>query len=164
MKILKQDFINQFRHFWKTFEKIVLDFNKLSWIQSGFGLTTPAKTAYHIIKSTKYYIADQSPIVYQSGKSMTVNRNKIDISELPSIDDIVFLIPLIKENTEKWLLNINLEAENNIYIWTGKTMFSVVLFLLRHSQYHLGEMNALLNEYKKGKAEDHFVKTNQNTI
>jgi hypothetical protein len=37
-------------------------------------------------------------------------------------------------------------------------MESVVIFIIRHSYFHLGELNALLNEYKEGKAKDNFAK------
>ena len=67
------------------------------------------------------------------------------------------MINSITEKTEHWLHSIDFLEDNKEFPWTGKTKLSVVLFLLKHSQYHLGEINALLNEDKSGKALDYFA-------
>lgn len=58
---------------------------------------------------------------------------------------------------QNWINNINFDSRNDKFPWTGDSAVSVVLFVLRHSQYHLGEMNALLNEQLKGNSEDNFA-------
>ena len=68
------------------------DFDKNLWIQSGYALTTPARTAYHIIKSAKYYIKDSFPIIYKSGKKSELKRNELENHDLPSKEDIIFMI------------------------------------------------------------------------
>ncbi|MBF9017940.1 MULTISPECIES: DinB family protein [unclassified Oceanispirochaeta] len=156
---MREEYINQFRHFWRMFEKIVSDFDAHTWIHSGFALTTPALVAFHILQSTKYYSGDSSPFVYESGRSIATDSGKLETRDLPSKEDIIYMMQSVKSNTEKWLRNIKFEADNNDYKWTGLTRLSVVLFLIRHSQFHLGEINALLNEYKNGKAEDHYANT-----
>jgi hypothetical protein len=156
---MRDEYINQFGHLWKTFKCIINDFDNKSWIQLGFGLTTPSRTAFHIIQSTKYYIQDFTPIIYKTGKSFEADTGMLKKEELPTKEDIIFIINTLKVKTEKWLLDIDFSAKNEGFEWTGKTMLSVILFLLRHSQFHLGEINSLLNEHLKGKAEDHWVNT-----
>ena len=48
-------------------------------------------------------------------------------------------------------------AENKPFEWAGETKLGVVIFLLRHSLYHIGELSSLLNESKNGAVEDHYV-------
>jgi hypothetical protein len=52
-------------------------------------------------------------------------------------------------------------AKNTAFPWAGETRLGVVIFLLRHSLYHLGELSSLLNESKHGDAEDHYVKAQE---
>lgn len=59
--------------------------------------------------------------------------------------------------TEGLIGRLDLEAENPDFPWAGATKSGVALFLLRHGQYHLGELDALLNEQERGKARDHFA-------
>lgn len=154
---MKDEYINQYRHFWRTFEKVVKDFSKEAWTGSGYELTTPVLTAYHIIKSIKFYISDLSPVKYRCGKIVNEKRENLKKADLPAKEDIIFLINNMSGKTDNWIQNIDFTKENTEFDWTGKTNLSVVLFLLKHSQYHLGEINVLLNEYKEGKAEDHFA-------
>lgn len=156
---MRDEYIDQFRHFWRMFEEIIDDFDNKSWFQSGFALTTPARLAFHILQSTKYYINDRSQIELKTGKSIDADCSKLDDNDLPFKEDIILNIPSIKQKTDEWLQNIDFDSKNIQFNWTGKTMMSVALFLIRHSQFHMGEINALLNEYKKGNAEDHFAET-----
>jgi uncharacterized damage-inducible protein DinB len=156
---MRKELEKHFQHFWRTFRRIVEDFQETSWIDKGYSLTTPARLAFHIIQSSKYYMSDKQPIVYKSGKSVDTKSKDLQREELPSKEDILYIVDSMVETTGRWLNAIDLDGENIDYPWTGDSMGSVVLFLIRHSQHHLGEMNALLNEQEAGKADDHFAKS-----
>ena len=64
----------------------------------------------------------------------------------------------MKEKTERWLSDLAYGAENKSFPWAGETQLGVVIFLLRHSLFHIGELSSLLNESKNGVVEDHYVK------
>jgi hypothetical protein len=64
----------------------------------------------------------------------------------------------LQAKTEKWLSEMDFHAENRSFEWAGETKLGVVLFLLRHSVFHIGELSSLLNESKNGDAEDNYVK------
>jgi hypothetical protein len=64
-----------------------------------------------------------------------------------------------RNKTELWLTEVDFQAENKKFHWAGKTNVGQVLFLLRHTLYHIGELSSLLNESKNGVAEDKWVKT-----
>jgi len=155
---MREELINQFSHFWRTYKSVCNDFDIASWKNSGYGLTQPSRLALHIIQSTKYYIEDESPLKYAAGKAIEINSWDLEKSDLPELEDILFLLADIEKKTVGWLEKVDFNANNDKFPWTGKTYGSVVLFLLRHSQYHLGEMNSLLNEQLNGEAEDHFAK------
>ena len=78
--------------------------------------------------------------------------------DLPDLKSILFVTDVVEKKTENWIKNTDFESMNEEFPWTGKSAVSVILFVLRHSQHHLGEMNALLNEQLKGKAEDNFAR------
>jgi hypothetical protein len=62
------------------------------------------------------------------------------------------------KKTEIWLTEVDFQAENKKFHWAGKTNVGPVLFLLRHTLYHIGELSSLLNESKNGVADDNWVK------
>ena len=156
---MTDELINQFNHFWKTFNGIVNAFDEQTWLHSGVGAITLTRISFHILQSAKFYIGGTSPVEFKSGKSFEAKCSSAVIEDLPSQDDISTCIQDFMHGTESWLNNIDYSSDNMKFDWTGKTMLSVVLFLLRHNQYHLGEINALLEENKKGKANDYWVST-----
>jgi hypothetical protein len=158
---MKQAFAEQYGHLWRTFARIVRDFRDPFWIESGFCLTTPARLAYHIIESTRYYIADEDPILFLSGASLTARSMELSRDDLPTRDDILNLIDIMAVKTDRWIRSLVIDDKNDAYPWAGSTRGSVALFLIRHGQYHLGEMDALLNEQEKGAARDHFAESVQ---
>jgi hypothetical protein len=157
---MRDELIDQFSHLWRIYKSVCKDFENSKWKNSGYGLTQPNRLALHIIQSTKFYIEDNSPLKYINGKTIEMNSWDMDKNDLPELDDVLSLVGDIEKKTETWLKNINFNSKNDKFPWTGKTYGSIILFLLRHSQYHLGEMNCLLNDQLEGKAEDYFVKEN----
>jgi hypothetical protein len=158
-KTIKSEFISQYAHTWRAFEGIVRDFDRVAWIQAGCGKTTPARIAFHIVKGVKYYIEDSSMMNFASGKSFENNWESVKEAELPSQEDVLICIQDLKAKTEAWLSEMDFNSENKPFPWAGKIRVGVVLFLLRHNLYHIGELSSLLNETKNGKAEDNWVKT-----
>jgi len=155
---MKNEFIKQYAHTWRVFERLVKDFDPDAWLQTGRGANTPARMALHILQSVKYYLEDTSHIVFASGKSFDNSWETAKEEDLPSQNDIVACMHEMKEKTGKWLSEMDFSAENSAFPWAGETKLGVVIFLLRHSLFHIGELSSLLNESKNGDVEDHYVK------
>jgi hypothetical protein len=158
---MKQEFQPQFAHTWRVFERLVNDFDDEAWIRAGRRAIRPARLSFHILKSTKYYIEDSSDLFFPSGKPFAADWEKAPEGGLPSRKDILDGIKLFHAKTEKWLSELDYSAKNTAFPWAGETHLGVVIFLLRHSLYHLGELSSLLNESKHGDAEDHYVKAQE---
>ncbi len=155
---MKNDFIGQYGHTWRVFERIVKDFDNDSWIRTGRGTHTPVRLAFHVLQATRYYLEDMRPFVFASGKSVNDQCWVVGEKDLPSQDDILMCIEELKAETEEWLSEMDFDAENRAFGWAGKTKFGVALFLLRHNLYHIGQLSALLNESKNGDVDANYVK------
>ena len=140
------------------FEGIVNDFDLDAWLHTGRGATTPARIAFHILKGVRYYIEDPTTIHFASGKSFESDWATVGEGDLPSQTDILVCVNEMKGKVNTWLSEMDFTAENRSFEWAGQTKCGVVIFLLRHSLYHIGELSSLLNESRNGEAEDNFVK------
>ncbi len=80
---------------------------------------------------------------------------------LPGRDDVLDLIGSMRAKTDRWIRTMDIDDANADFPWAGTTMGGVALFLIRHGQYHLGEMDALLNEQERGAARDHYAESVQ---
>jgi hypothetical protein len=155
---MKTEFIKQYAHTWRIFERIVNDFDDDAWVHTGRGVITPVRVAFHTLQGVKYYIQDSSTVLFASGKSFDSNWETVKEKDLPSRNDILTCIEALKAKTEKWLSEMDFNSENRAFPWAGETKLGVVLFLLRHSLYHIGELSSLLNESRGGDVQDHYVK------
>ena len=155
--MVKAEFIKQYEHTWSVFERIVEDFDNGAWKNTGRGTTTPVRLSFHILKAVKYYLEDSGTIHFDSGKSFESNSETAQDEDLPSQKDIMICIDMFRGKTEKWLNEMDFNAEIKSFEWAGATKLGVVIFLLRHSLYHMGELSSLLNESKNGAVEDHYV-------
>ncbi len=156
--MMKTEFVNQYGHVWRVFEGLVKDFDQNTWIQTGRGTNTPVRIAFHLLQGVKYYLEDMTTIVFASGKSFDGNCWELPEENLPSQNDILVCVDEFRDKTENWLCKMEFEAKNTSFGWAGKTKLGVVLFMLRHTVYHLGELSALLNECRNGNVEDNYVK------
>jgi hypothetical protein len=159
---MKSEFVEQYAHTWRVFEGIVKDFDQETWMHTGRGVITPARLAFHTLQGVKYYIEDTSTVLFMSGKSFENKWEAAKEEDLPSQSDILACIKELKAKTAEWLCAMDLDAENRSFPWAGKTELGVVLFLLRHTLYHMGELSSLLNESRNGDAEDNYVKALHN--
>lgn len=155
---MRNEVIKQYAHTWRTFAGTVKDFDQDAWIHTGVGIIIPVRLAFHILKSVTYYIEDASTVLLAAGKPFDGNWEAVTEADWPSQDDILTGIEALQGKTEQWLSDMDFDAENRTFGWAGATRFGVALFLLRHTLYHIGELNGLLEESKNGKAEDNFVK------
>jgi hypothetical protein len=156
--VMKTEFISQYAHTWRVFERLVNDFDNDAWVHTGRKTITPVRLAFHILKAVKYYLEDPSASLFESGKSFDDDCETTKEEDLPSQNDILACIKEFKVKTENWLSEMDFNSTNRAFEWAGETKLGVVIFLLRHSIYHLGELSSLLNESKNGDAEDNYVK------
>ncbi len=155
---MNAELISQYAHVWRVFERLVNDFDDTAWFCTGRKATTPVRLSFHILKATKYYIEDASVVEFASGKSFDINCENASEDALPSRNDVILCIREFAKKTESWIAAMDICAANQAFTWAGRTKLGVVIFLLKHSVYHLGELSSLLNESKNGEAEDNYVK------
>lgn len=151
---MKETAIKQFEQFYRMFACMVNDYDDEAWFTMGHKRTTAYVLAFHILDSTKYYIQDSSAFVLENGESITGDGPYP--SQKITRADILKNISIQKNTIDSWINRIDFDASQTDYPWTGPDMESVVLFIIRHNTFHLGEFSALLNEYKKGDAKDNF--------
>ena len=96
-------------------------------------------------------------LLLASRKNISSDPWEVEKNELPTQSEMLEMILYFKEKTITWINDLTLEEKNEDFEWTGETKFSVVIFVLRHFMYHLGEVSGLLNEVKNGNVDDIYV-------
>ena len=154
---MKDEFLYQYDHAWRVFGKIFEAFDESAWLHTGRRSYTPSRIAFHILRAIQYYLKDQEISHFASGKPFDDEWDTTNEADLPSQNDIMLCIGDFKAKTETWLSEIDFAAKNVSFEWAGDTNLGVVIFLLRHTLFHLGELSGLLNEARNGDVEDPYV-------
>lgn len=154
---MKTNIEKQFEQFFRMFKAIVEDFNDIAWSSLGHGLTVPSNLSFHILQSIKFYTKNVQPFHLYNGEIIEHNY-KVNDRLVISKNDIINNIQVLQRQLSLCIKDLDLGSDNTDFPWTGEDMENVVIFIIRHSYFHLGELNVLINEYMEGKAEDHFAK------
>ncbi len=155
---MRETLINQYNHTWKMFYKMVNDFDTVSWTDIGCSYITPARIAYHIIGGVDYYTENDNRVNLTSGKELNWKWDTASTNDLPTQTDINQLIHYYKGIADNWIRNCDFLSNNDKFTWTGSNNISIVYVLLRHMEYHIGELNLLLHISKSGNANDNWIK------
>jgi hypothetical protein len=152
--MIKDELLVQMDQSWMILREIVRDTGDDVWTHAGCGYVTPARTAFHILLGVEYYIGYVSNLSKRFGKDW----EKMPDESLPSQADILTGIGELRNAMVEWVEGLDLDAENPRFPWAGETMAGVLLFALRHTMYHIGELNALLYHHRGGDVEDYWMK------
>ena len=112
---------------------------------------------YIFLQSFNFYMMSDEYLLLASRKKLSSDPWEVEKKELPTQSEMLEMILYFKEKTITWINDVALEEINEDFEWTGETKFSVVIFVLRHFMYHLGEVSGLLNEVKNGDVDDIYV-------
>jgi hypothetical protein len=154
---MTENSVRLFEQFFRMIRDIVGGFTDESWFASGHKLTRPPLLAYHILKSTKYYTADSGEFLRADGTALASDYQATEGDRITR-GEILANLERHEASLRAWVLRTDLAAGNEAYPWTGKDMESVLLFIVRHGYFHLGEMSALLNEILEGDEPDNFAR------
>jgi hypothetical protein len=155
--MLKQEILIQFDHGWRVFTRLVTEFDEKAWFEYGRGANTPARFCLHILQSFNFYMMSDEYVVLASRKNLSCDPWEVEKKELPTQSEMLEMILYFKNKTTNWVNDMVLDDVNKDFDWTGETKFSVLIFVLRHFMYHLGEVSGLLNEVKNGDVDDIYV-------
>ena len=154
---MKSEMIRQHEHTWNVFTNLVSGFDPSAWLHTGRGAITPARLSLHILQCAKFYMQDTVPMQFASGKPFECEWSAVPEEDLPSQADVLGCIEDLQQRTRHWLSQTDFAGENQAFPWAGETKLGAVIFALRHSLYHLGELSSLLNESRGGEVEDNYV-------
>jgi hypothetical protein len=109
------------------------------WMKGDTLYQRPVSLVLHILQSADGYTALQ-PGEGSEDPMTQINWQERDTSKLPSQPAVLSYLDVVEKRVAELLVKADLEAEEKLFAWTGKTILSRVLYTLRHSQHHLADL------------------------
>jgi hypothetical protein len=139
--------IDQFARSWQELRDAVVKTPADTWRQGSPNYLIPARLAYHILFTADMYTTHMGYEAYKPHRKYKLDWEDTPSDQLPTREMIFTSINEMEVTTKEWLLSLGdegLMAAESQYPWTGETRLGRALYLLRHNQWHIGEINAIL--------------------
>lgn len=151
MQPIKAALINQYTSVWKMLQAAIENVPDEHW-DSGVGHWYYSLSAYHIIETAQFYLGS-NPDKMKWGARAGINWDEVDGAEK-------YVLPkLTKELISSYLQEIGQEWANTLksasdadflkkdgFHWIS-SILEKLMYLLRHTNYHVGELNRALREW-----------------
>jgi tetratricopeptide (TPR) repeat protein len=124
------------------------------WRQGSAPHQRPAGLALHIVQSINYY-STHKPGDQVEDALTQMNWQERDADKLPSQEELLRFLSEVEKRTASLIASSDLAAKEELFPWTGFTILSRVLFMLRHAQHHIADLITEINRHT-GRSVDLF--------
>jgi hypothetical protein len=108
---------------------------------SGHWFLVPSRLAYHTIETVDYY-CHESPQEMDWGRRFCIDWESRDTKRLPGREPMLAYLEEIQESLGATLRSMSDSAllTGHAFSWTGATVMECMVYTLRHSMFHLGQI------------------------
>ena len=107
----------------------------------------PARLLYHILSGTEVYARSTSYEAYLLERRFPEDWQLMQADALPDRSTSLACVDVMEKQTVRWLNELadeGLLSSDEGFPWTGSSKLGRALYLLRHTQNHIGELNSEL--------------------
>ena len=148
---------DQFERMWIMLREAIGNCTDEEWKRdAGHWFLIPSRLAYHTIETVHFY-SRESPEGMDWGGRFGVDRETKDTEELPDRDPMLDYLEEIRGSLRELLLSMSGDdlLADHAFPWTGATVLDRMIYTLRHSMFHLGQIQAELRRRGMKGAEWH---------
>jgi uncharacterized damage-inducible protein DinB len=144
-----EELIEHFTRVWGTYRDAIRDIPEEQWRAGEVDYLTPSRLLYHVLEAAEFY-SRETPKGFNWGANQRrfgVDWEAATPEQLPTQEQTLTYLDEVQAQLEAWLKNAedsDILSPDSEYSWTGKSVLGRALYLLRHNQHHLGELNAEL--------------------
>jgi len=136
----------QFARTWRVFRQQMAALRPEDWRVAEDRYLVPASLALHLVNTAHFY-ASPSREEHHRTKPIAVDWEDASPDDLPSCEEILAYAADVAAMVAAWLegaTDDELLGPNDTFPWTGATPLQRAMYLLRHNQHHIAELNLIL--------------------
>jgi hypothetical protein len=137
----------QFRRQWDTLRDLVGAVPEGQWNAGEMPHLVPGRLVYHILSGAEVYARSCTFEDYLARRRFGLDWQTVPAAELPDRQTTLRGIDELEKDTAAWLESLGNEglmSSDDGFPWTGSRKIGRAVYLLRHTQNHIGEANAEL--------------------
>jgi uncharacterized damage-inducible protein DinB len=130
---------DQFVRALSMLREAVTAFPAAEWRKGDTPYQRPAGLALHVVEPLDDWAMLKRGESAQ-GRRLGVDWQEQDSARLPSQEEILAYLDDVEPRLAHFLADADLTANEELFVWTGSTLLSRMVYALRHTQHHLAEM------------------------
>jgi len=134
---LAEAMADQFMRAFGMLRLAITAFSAEGWCKGDTPYQRPAGLALHALESTHGY-SGLEPGEIEAGLGMSWDEK--DSSKLPTQEEMLAYLEKVEQSVARFLAQADLMAAEEHARFTGATVLSKAVYMLRHTQHHLAEM------------------------
>ena len=142
---------SQFGNAWDMLEKAMRNFTENQWRSGDCHHFIPARLAYHAIETVDYYLRDDLT-AFKWGWRFGVDWQGASPSQLPDLRSTLSYLHETRRQGATWVANLGddgLLGPDETFHTEGISHLDRVLYVLRHTHHHVGEICGELRKRKR---------------
>ena len=101
----------------------------------------PAGLAAHLVETIHFYTSGLSGAEFPWGQRLGVDWEVEDDTLLPDKTDVLAYLDEMNAHMEAWIAETDFFAPEELHPYSGDIIMERAIYLLRHCQHHLAELN-----------------------
>jgi hypothetical protein len=135
---------DQLDRLWASVREAIENCPDDAWRKGDRPAGTPVRLACHLIGGIDFYAGDKPDGFVNGHRWGGINWEKGGIDALPDRETLLAIQAEVQQYASEQLRALSDEAlldGENLFPWTGANSLERVIYMIRHSQQHLGEFN-----------------------
>ncbi len=140
-KLISSEVRDQMLRTLDKFKAVVLKFPEKEWRKGETPYQRPAGLAAHLLSTIDFYTSGLTADQFPWGKRLGCDWEDPRDDVLPSQELVLTYLQEMEGRVRKWTERTELSAAEDLHPYTGKTVLARAVYLIRHTESHLGELN-----------------------
>ena len=139
-ELVSSSIVDHFERALMMFKEAASAFPENEWKIGDTDYLKPVGVAYHIVESIRFYTGDTPVDKFNWGGRFNVDWESPDSEKFPSQQELLEYLGEVWGSGKEWIKTNDLTQAEQLFVWTGKTLLSRTVYLLRNIQHHTVEM------------------------
>jgi len=132
----------QFTRTWHVLRAQIDLFPEEKWRRGIDDYLIPSRLAYHLIEAAEFF-SGETPDGFAWGARFGVDWEGARPDQLPTRTQTLGYLDEVEGRVDEWLQSMDdsVMLSGHPFPWTGDTVLQRAMYLLRHNQHHIAELN-----------------------
>lgn len=145
-RTLVDDLVGQYRRAYEMLYAVLDKIPQDKWTSGITEACIPARIAYHIVEGMDFFFSGKPGSDFPWGHRFGGHWSELPLESLPTKEALLAYAHEIELKGGEFLRSLDdddLAAPFQLYTWSSKTRLGHLIYALRHTMHHQGELAAL---------------------